>query len=75
MTPSSAEAGGTRSLVEKLARTFAEEYLTGHYRPLRESERKKFEQLVVVMLAFAAQIQRVTQTSLLPTPPSSEPTQ
>lgn len=41
-----------------MARMFAEEYLTGHYRQLREDERKAFEQLTVVMLAFAAQVQR-----------------
>lgn len=40
---------------ETLARSFAEEYLTGHFRPLRDDEQKRFEQLVVVMLAFFAQ--------------------
>ena len=44
--------------IEKLARTFAMEYLTGHYRPLREDEQKAFEQLTVVMLAFAANVKR-----------------
>ena len=41
--------------VEKLARLFAEEYLTGHYRPLRDDEQKQFDQLFVVMLTFFAQ--------------------
>ncbi len=46
---------------EKLARTFAMEYLTGHYRPLRDDEQQRYEQLVVVMLAFAANIKRDTR--------------
>ena len=44
--------------IDKLAQTFAMEYLTGHYRPLREDERPRFDQLHVVMLAFASQVRR-----------------
>jgi hypothetical protein len=33
---------------------FAEEYLTGHYRPMRDDERQRCDQLVVVMLAFVS---------------------
>lgn len=38
--------------VEKLAETFTMEFLTGHYRELREDEQPRFDQLKVVMLAF-----------------------
>ena len=46
------------SEIEKLAETFAMEYLTGHYRQLREDERRSFDQLKVVMLAFFAASKR-----------------
>ena len=44
--------------LEKMARIFAMEYLTGHYRPLRDDEHQRYDQLTVVMLAFASQIRR-----------------
>jgi hypothetical protein len=44
--------------VEKLAKSFAMEFLTGHYRGLREDEQKRYEQLVVVMLAFASLVKQ-----------------
>jgi hypothetical protein len=45
--------------IERLAETFAMEYLTGHYRQLRDDERPSFEQLKVVMLAFASAVRRL----------------
>lgn len=48
--------------VQKIAETFAMEYLTGHYRPLRDDERKSFDQLTVVLLAFAAQLQKPAES-------------
>lgn len=50
--------------LQKLARTFAMEFLTGHHRPLREDEQPRFDQLFVVMLAFAAQAERDLLTLL-----------
>lgn len=47
--------------IDMMARLFAMEYLTGHYRPLRADEERQYDQLVVVMLAFAAQLRRVTE--------------
>lgn len=54
--------------VEKLARLFAEEYLTGHYSPLTPEGEKKRDQLMVVMLAFHAQARRL-EAAGVPSPP------
>jgi hypothetical protein len=56
-------------LVEKWADTFAMEFMTGHYRPLRDDEKQRYDQLRVVMLAFAAQIQRASPPSQEQEPP------
>lgn len=50
--------------IETLAGTFAMEYLTGHYRPLRDDERWSFDQLKVVMLAFSAAVHRAMRAEV-----------
>ena len=50
------------SKVENLASAFAMEYLTGHYRPLRADEQARYDQLRVVLLAFAAAVRQADTT-------------
>ena len=45
---------GVQQTVASLVDAFAMEFMTGHYRPLREDERQRYEQLRVVMLALVA---------------------
>lgn len=59
------DAAGSPSAVERLASTFAMEFMTGHYRPLKEDEQKRFDQLRVVLLAFAASVRRVDEQAHL----------
>src|SRR3990167_1573960 len=58
-SPPAAEADVLARRVALLADTFAMECMTGHYRPLRAEEQPRYDQLRVVMLAFAAQVQRL----------------
>lgn len=48
-------------LIIRNAESFAMEFMTGHYRELRDDERQRYEQLKVVMLAFASQVQRLSK--------------
>ncbi len=56
----------TPEVIERLARSFAMEYLTAHFRGLREGEQKRYDQLVVVMLAFASQVTRLASRASAP---------